>query len=91
VNVLKAYRAARVLDNVGERAAAVTVPVAFFTSSSLIPDPAKEAEALQRLGFAKFPRLTVSYFVNARHWIMWDEPDTFEVLYNDFEASLSAK
>jgi pimeloyl-ACP methyl ester carboxylesterase len=89
VNVLKAYRAARVLDNVGERAGAVTVPVAFFTSSSLIPDPAQEKEALQRLGFAKFPRLAVSYFVNARHWIMWDEPDTFEVLFNDFEAALA--
>jgi pimeloyl-ACP methyl ester carboxylesterase len=86
--VLKAYRAARVLDNVGDRASALTVPVAFFTSSALIPDPAREKEALQRLGMARIPKLSVFYFVNARHWVMWDEPDTFDVLYNDFEAAL---
>lgn len=92
LGTLKAYRASRVTDTVGERAAGVAVPVAFFTSSALIPDPAREKEALQRLGLARFPRLTVSYFVNAKHWIMWDEPDTFDVLYNDFEAGLvSAK
>lgn len=89
VPVLKAYRASRVGDNVGERAAGLTVPVAFFTSSALIPDPAKEKEALQRLGMARIPKLTVSYFVNARHWIMWDEPDTFDVLFNDFEAAVA--
>jgi hypothetical protein len=75
---------------VGDRSSGVTVPVAFFTSSALIPDPAKEKEALERLGLAKIPKLAVSYFVNAKHWIMWDEPDTFEVLYNDFEANLAA-
>jgi pimeloyl-ACP methyl ester carboxylesterase len=88
VPALKAYRAARVTDTVGERAAGLKAPVAFFTSSTLIPDPAKEKEALVRLGMARIPKLTVSYFVNARHWIMWDEPDTFDVLYYDFEASL---
>lgn len=67
----------------------VPVPVAFFTSSALIPDPAREKEALQRLGMARIPKLTVSYFVNARHWIMWDEPDTFDVLFNDFEAAVA--
>ncbi len=87
---LKAYRASRISDTVGERAAGVSVPVAFFTSSALIPDPAREKEALQRLGLARFPKLTVSYFVNAKHWIMWDEPDTFDVLYNDYEAGLTA-
>jgi pimeloyl-ACP methyl ester carboxylesterase len=90
VPVLKAYRASRVADNAGDRASGVTVPVAFFTSNSLIPDPSKEKEALQRLGLAKIPKLAVSYFVNAKHWVMWDEPDTFEVLFNDFEAGLGA-
>lgn len=89
VPVLKAYRAARVGDTVGERAAGLTVPVAFFTSSALIPDPAREKEALQRLGMARIPKLTVSYFMNARHWVMWDEPDTFDVLFNDFEAAIA--
>jgi hypothetical protein len=36
------------------------------------------------------PKLTVSYFVDAWHWIMLDDPDTFEILFNDFDNNLPA-
>lgn len=83
--VLKAYIRALGIDSLGSRATTIKVPVTLFASTVLSPDPAKEKEALKQIGLDALPKLTVSYFVDAWHWIMWDDPDTFEILFNDFE------
>ena len=64
-------------------------PVTLFASTILLPDPTKEKESLKQLGLDGFPKLNVSYFVDAWHWIMWDDPDTFEILFNDFENTMA--
>ena len=88
VPVLKAYVRALGSDSLGARATAIQVPVTLFASTLLIPDPTKEKESLKQLGLDGIPKLTVSYFVDAKHWIMWDDPDTFEILFNDFENNM---
>ncbi len=87
VSVLKTYAKALGKDTLAGRGAAIKVPVALFASPRLIPDPNQEKESLRQLGLDSLSKLTVSYFVNAKHWIMWDDPDTFEILFNDFEAN----
>ncbi len=68
------------------------VPMQLFASAKLVPDPAQEKEALERLGLAGAPKFSVQYLVNSGHWIMLDEPPTFEVLLNDFDtATLSGE
>lgn len=88
VPVLKSYVRALGTDSLGTRATAIKVPVTLFASTVLSPDPAKEKEALKQIGLDGIPKLTVSYFVDTWHWIMWDDPDTFEVLFNDFENNV---
>ncbi len=88
VPVLKAYVRALGSDSLGTRTLAAKVPVTLFASTILIPDPTKEKELLNQLGLGGISKLNVSYFVDAWHWIMWDDPDTFEILFNDFENSL---
>ncbi len=88
VPVLKAYARALSTDSLGARAAALRVPVTLFASTVMSPDPTKEKESLWQIGLDTIPKLTVSYFVDAWHWIMWDDPDTFEVLFNDFDNNL---
>ena len=87
--VLKAYLRALGGDSLGTRAASIHAPVTLFASILLIPDPTKEKESLKQLGLDGIPKLTVSYFVDAKHWIMWDDPDTFEILFNDFENNMA--
>lgn len=86
--VLKAYVRALGSDSVGTRATAIQVPVTLF-ASTILPDPTKEKESLKQLGMEGIPKLNVAYFVDAWHWIMWDDPDTFEILFNDFENNLA--
>ncbi len=88
VPVLKAYARALGSEALGTRVTAIQVPVTLFASTVLSPDPAKEKESLKQLGCDGIPKFTVSYFVDAWHWIMWDDPDTFEILFNDFETSI---
>jgi pimeloyl-ACP methyl ester carboxylesterase len=90
VPVLKAYVRALGSASLGTRASAIQAPVTLFASTALSPDPAKEKESLRQLGMDGFPKFTVSYFVDAWHWIMWDDPDTFEILFNDFDNNISA-
>ncbi len=87
VSVLKAYARALGNDSLGTRATAIQVPVMLF-ASTVLPDPTKEKEALKQLGFEGIPKFNISYFVDAWHWIMWDDPDTFEILFNDFENNV---
>lgn len=87
VPVLKAYARALSGDVLGTRATAIQVPVTLF-ASTVLPDPTKEKEALKQLGYEGIPKFNVSYFVDAWHWIMWDDPDTFEILFNDFENNV---
>ena len=84
---LKAYVRALGSNSLGARATAIQVPVTLF-ASTVLPDPTKEKESLKQLGLDGISKLNVSYFVDAWHWIMWDDPDTFEILFNDFENSL---
>ena len=86
--VLKAYVRALGSDSLGARTISAKVPVTLFASTILIPDPTKEKELLNQLGLGGISKLNVSYFVDAWHWIMWDDPDTFEILFNDFENGL---
>lgn len=86
--VLKAYAEALSTEPLGGRVAAIKVPVMLFASPLLIPEPAEEKDMLKILGMDGIPKFKVSYFVNVSHWIMWDDPDTFEILFNDFETSL---
>ena len=86
--VLKAYVRALGIDSLGTRTISAKVPVTLFASTILIPDPTKEKDLLNQLGLGGISKLNVSYFVDAWHWIMWDDPDTFEILFNDFENSL---
>ncbi len=85
--MFKAYVRALGGDSLGTRATAIQVPVTLF-ASTVLPDPTKEKEALKQLGYEGIPKFNVSYFVEAWHWIMWDDPDTFEILFNDFENNV---
>lgn len=85
---LKAYVRALATDTLGTRTTAIQVPVTLFASTIMSPDPAKEKETLKQLGLGGFPKFTVSYFVDTWHWIMWDDPDTFEILFNDFDNNV---
>ncbi len=89
VPVLKAYLRALGSDSLGARATSIKVPVTLF-ASTVLPDPTKEKESLKQLGFEGISKLNVSYFVDTWHWIMWDDPDTFEILFNDFENNVVA-
>lgn len=86
---LAGYVQAMSKDDIEGRSAGVKVPVTLFASTMLITDPTMEKAGLMKLGLNGVPKLQVSYFVNARHWIMLDEPDTFEVLFADFESGLT--
>lgn len=84
--VLAAYF--RALGGPALEVSRVKASVTLFASSFLIPDPNQEAEALTRLGLKGLPKLQVQYFVNAHHWIMLDEREALDVLFNDFETSI---
>jgi pimeloyl-ACP methyl ester carboxylesterase len=88
--ILAGYVRAMTKDDLEARTGGIKVPVTLFASNLLISDPTMEQAGLMRLGLNGFPKLQVNYFVNAKHWVMQDEPDTFEVLFNDFEAGLGA-
>ena len=87
VPVLKSYLRALGSNSLGARATAIQIPVSLF-AATVLPDPTKEKESLKQLGLDGISKLSVSYFVDAWHWIMWDDPDTFEILFNDFENNL---
>lgn len=89
IPVLKAYMRTLSGEAMVAQTGSLRIPVALFASTILSPDPAKEKESLKQLGLGGIPKFSVSYFVDAWHWIMWDDPDTFEILFNDFENNLA--
>lgn len=89
VPVLKTYVHALGIDSMGTRMTSIQVPMTLFASTVLSPDPAKEKESLKQLGLNGISKFTVSYFVDTWHWVMWDDPDTFEILFNDFENNMA--
>jgi 3-oxoadipate enol-lactonase len=76
----------------GDRAAALTAPVALFAGSWFLDAPAGDdaqtKAALRRVGYAAVPTLTIERFGASRHWLFWDEPAHFHAALEAFLAKL---
>jgi pimeloyl-ACP methyl ester carboxylesterase len=76
----------------GDRGAALTMPVALFGGAWLLEAPVEDAartkEALRRAGLGAVTTLTVERFANSKHWLWWDEPERFHSALEAFLARL---
>jgi pimeloyl-ACP methyl ester carboxylesterase len=85
---LQAYLRGMTQDPLGGRQAQLRLPVLQLAAGPRNPDPATEAATLAQYGFKDLPAFRVIYFPTAKHWIMWDAPDSFLVAVRAFEAGL---
>jgi pimeloyl-ACP methyl ester carboxylesterase len=88
VPALQAYLRAMAQDSLAARRAQLRLPVLQLAAGSRAADPAKESAALVQHGFKELPAFKVIYFPAAKHWIMWDAPESFLLALRAFEAGL---
>jgi len=88
VATLQAYLRGMTVDPLVGRAAQLRVPVLQLAAGPREPDAAKEAAALAQYGFKDLPAFRQVYFPGAKHWIMWDAPESFLLAVRAFEAGL---
>jgi pimeloyl-ACP methyl ester carboxylesterase len=88
VTTLQAYLRALTQDSLAARQAQLRLPVLQLAAGPREADPAKEAATLAQYGFKDLPAFRVIPFPTAKHWIMWDAPDSFLVAVRAFEAGL---
>ena len=88
VPFLQAYLRAMTRDALGGRQAQLRLPVLQLASGPREPDPAKEAATLAQFGFKDLPSFRSLHFPSAKHWIMWDSPESFLIALRAFEAGL---
>jgi pimeloyl-ACP methyl ester carboxylesterase len=88
VPVLQAYLRAMTQDPLASRQAQLRLPVLQLEAGPREPDPVKAAAALAQFGFKDLPTFRVIHFPTAKHWIMWDAPESFLIALRAFEAGL---
>ncbi|WP_306591583.1 alpha/beta fold hydrolase [Geothrix sp. 21YS21S-4] len=85
---LQAYLRAMTRDPLASRQAQLRLPVLHLAAGPREADPAKEAETLAQYGFKGLPTFRAIHVPSARHWIMWDAPESFLTALRAFEAGL---
>jgi pimeloyl-ACP methyl ester carboxylesterase len=85
---LQAYLRGMTQDPLAARQVQLRLPVLQLAAGPQEADPAKEAATLTQYGFKDLPAFRVIHFPTAKHWIMWDAPDSFLVAVRAFEAGL---
>lgn len=88
VATLQAYLRGMTVDPLAGRGAQLRLPVLQLAAGPRQPDAAKEAAALAQFGFKDLPAFRQIHFPAAKHWIMWDAPESFLVAVRAFEAGL---
>jgi len=88
VAALQAYLRGMTKDVLAGRQAQLRLPVLQLAAGPREADPAKEAATLAQYGFKEIPSFRLLHFPAAKHWIMWDSPDSFLVALRAFEAGL---
>ncbi|MFN7957144.1 MAG: alpha/beta fold hydrolase [Holophagaceae bacterium] len=88
IAALQAYLRALTRDPIDGRQAQLRLPVLQLAAGRREADPAREAAALAQFGFKGLPAFRAIHFPRARHWIMWDAPESFLVALRAFEAGL---
>ncbi|MBI1753407.1 MAG: alpha/beta fold hydrolase [Acidobacteria bacterium] len=88
VAALQAYLRAMTRDALAGRQSQLRVPVLQLAAGPREADPAKEAATLAQYGFKGIPSFRLVHFPAAKHWIMWDSPESFLVALRAFEAGL---
>ncbi len=88
VAALQAYLRAMSRDPMAGRQTQLRLPVLQLAAGLREADPAKEAARLADYGFKGLPLFRVVYFPSAKHWVMWDAPESFLVALRAFEAGL---
>ncbi len=88
VPVLQAYLRGMSRDVLRSRQAQLHLPVLLLARGPREPDPAKEAATLAQFGFRDLPAFRAVHFPSAKHWIMWDAPESFLLAVRCFEAGL---
>jgi pimeloyl-ACP methyl ester carboxylesterase len=85
---LQAYLRAMSVDPLASRRAQLRLPVLHLAAGPREADPAKEAATMAMFGFKGLPSFRAVHFPAAKHWIMWDAPDSFLLALRAFEAGL---
>lgn len=85
---LQAYLRAMSRDPLSGRQAQLRLPVLQMAAGPRESDPAKEAATLADYGFKGLPAFRVVHFPTAKHWVMWDAPESFLQVLRAFEAGL---
>src|SRR5664279_1356822 len=88
VPVLQAYLRAMTRDALAGRQAQLRLPVLQLASGPREADPVKATTLLAQYGFKDLPAFRSIHFPTAKHWIMWDAPDTFLIALRAYEAGL---
>ena len=89
VPVLQAYLRAMTMDPLASRQAQLRLPVLHVAAGPRQADPAKEAETLALYGFKGLPAFRAIHVPSAKHWIMWDAPESLLTAVRAFEAGLA--
>ncbi|WLT32594.1 alpha/beta fold hydrolase [Geothrix sp. PMB-07] len=88
VATLQAYLRAMTKEALGGRQAQLHLPVLQLAAGPREVDPAKESATLAMYGFKGIPAFRLLHFPTAKHWIMWDAPESFLMALRAFEAGL---
>jgi pimeloyl-ACP methyl ester carboxylesterase len=88
VPALQAYLRALTRDPLASRQSQLRLPVLQLASGPRGADSAAEARTLAQYGFKDLPAFRVIHFPAAKHWIMWDAPESFLLAVRAFEAGL---
>jgi len=88
VPVLQGYLRAMTQDYMGARHTKLALPVVQFAAGPEMTDPAKREAMMGQAGFKNLPDFRIVFFPQAKHWIMWDEPEGFCKALKGFENEL---
>lgn len=88
VPTLQAYLRAMTVDPLQGRKKELRLPILQVAAGPAETDPAKDAAYLAAYGFKDVPHLGVVHLPQAKHWVMWDRPETFLITLRAFEAGL---
>jgi pimeloyl-ACP methyl ester carboxylesterase len=88
VPALQAYLRAMTRDPLAGRHAQLRVPVLQVAAGPRESDAAREAATLAQFGFKDLPAFRLLHVPTAKHWIMWDAPESLLIALRAFEAGL---
>ena len=88
VPALQAYLRAMTRDPLTGRHAQLRLPVLQVAAGPCEPDAAREAATLAQFGFKDLPAFRLLHVPTAKHWIMWDAPESLLIAVRAFEAGL---